>query len=66
MREYRLISFQCYHCGIQIKASIGKGTIIFSINNKLYNVKDVLSDSGYYVCIDCHKRTNIRFEYVYE
>ena len=66
MKEFKLITFRCYHCSLQVKAFIKKDKISFSINGNLYSEKDVLSKLGYYVCINCHKKSNIQFEYVYK
>lgn len=66
MKEYRLITFICNQCGIKIKALIrSKEGIIFDINDKLYSPNDVLSELGYYVCIICKSKQDIRFEYIY-
>lgn len=57
-----LITFVCVYCGSVIHAHIGKkNKIIFSINDKLFNSKDVLSELGYYVCVDCNELTDMRF-----
>ena len=65
MKSYRLITFICSECGNHVRVLINKDKLTFEIIGKLYSDKDVLSDSGYFVCLETHERTNIKFEFVY-
>ena len=57
-----LISFVCQVCGMEVSAYIDrKGALFFSIRDKLYSPKDMLSDLGYFVCFDCDNKSDVRF-----
>ena len=55
-----IITFKCYHCGIIYKVRIKDGNFTFSCMDKLYSSNDVLTDKGYFVCVQCKKRTKIK------
>ena len=71
-----IITFQCQECGVIVKALVQfkmnpisnkwNSNISFSIMDKLYSKEQCLTDLGYFLCIDCHKRsTHIKFDKVY-
>lgn len=67
MREIRLITFSCSYCGSLVKGYMNtNGSITFSVINKLHSSKDCLSESGYYICVECKSINNIKFEFVYK
>lgn len=65
MKEYRLITFCCNDCGNIVKVLINKDKLTFEIIGKLFTEKDVLTESGYYRCIETKQESNVRFEYIY-
>ncbi len=66
MKEYKLISYTCLECGIKVKILFKKdGSVLFSILDKLHSSEQVLTDLGYYICIECHTRSNLRFSIIY-
>lgn len=66
MKKYRIFLFCCEHCGIGVKILIRKDfSLQFNILDKNYSEKDVLNDSGYYVCVICNERNEKKFEYLY-
>lgn len=66
VKKYRLITFNCYQCGQEVKVLFrNNGNLQFSILDKLYSVHDVLSDLGYYVCISCNHKSKIKFNYIF-
>ena len=65
-KKYRLISYDCQECGLRVKILIKKdGSLIFSILDKLHSSEQVLTDLGYYICIECHTRSNLRFSIIF-
>lgn len=65
-KKYRLITYTCQECGLKVKILVKEnGSLIFSILDKLLSSEQVLSNLGYYVCIECKARANLRFEYIY-
>ena len=65
-KKYRLIGYECSECGLQIKILIKKdGSLIFSILDKLHSSEQVLTELGYYICIECRHRSSLRFQYIY-
>ena len=64
-KKYRLIRYSCSECGLQVRVLINKdGSLTFSILDKLHSSKQVLNN-GFYVCIECKKISNLRFEFIY-
>lgn len=58
-----LITFKCDQCGMLINAHIDrKGVLKFAIDGEIYDPKDVLTNKGYFVCIDLKAKTDIRFK----
>ncbi|QYW08105.1 hypothetical protein 15570_00008 [Lokiarchaeota virus WyrdV1] len=57
-----LITFICQGCGTKVLAHIDReGVLRFSIRDKLIGSEVLLNDLGYYVCVDCHKKSVLRF-----
>ncbi len=65
MREYRLITFCCRECGNIVRVLINKNKLTFEIIGKNYSEKDVLTESGYFRCLETKNETNVRFEFIY-
>jgi len=65
-KKYRLITYACQECGLKVKILIKEnGNLIFSILDKLHSSEEVLTKLGYYWCIECKTRANLRFEFIY-
>ena len=61
-----MITFQCYQCGQEVKVLFrNDGSLQFSILDKIYNQNDVLTNLGYYVCVDCNHKSKVRFHYIF-
>ena len=58
-----LITFICQKCGLTVHAHIDReGILRFNIRDKLIGSEVLLNDLGYYVCIDCSKKSTLRFK----
>lgn len=65
-KKYRLLSYICRECGLKVKVLIREnGSLIFSILDKLHSSEQVLTENGYYVCIECKKVASLKFEYIF-
>ena len=61
-----LITFICQDCGTKVHAYIDKkGDLKFSIREKLIGREELLNEQGYYICIDCKRKSTLRFSKVF-
>ena len=55
-----LVEIPCEQCGLIHRLLFKKDKMTFTVNNKLYSKKDILSFNGYLVCIECKHKNQTR------